>query len=206
MNLSTHLKYLSSFFVYNTLTIQIENALMKNKIIAFFKQTSYEKVYSLFIIKLLAIYFIWELLLRKFVYQMDFNMALNSHLASAAAFILSLFGFEATSINNYLYIDHAISVGIGTACNGISFIGVIGGLVFSTPTNIKNKLLFFPLIAFCIYCTNVIRIALLGYTWKYNNLSFEFNHKFLYLYTIYAVIFVIWYLWFQRVSLSKEKI
>ncbi len=179
---------------------------MKHKINAFFKQTSYEKVYSLFIIKLLAIYFIWELLAREFVYKMAFNDDLNNHLATAAAFVLNVIGFEAISIKNHLYIDHAISVGIGTACNGISFIGVIGGLVFSTPTSIKNKLLFFPLIAFCIYCTNVVRIALLGYTWKYNNLSFEFNHKFLYLYTIYAVIFVIWYLWFQRVSLSKEKI
>ena len=192
--------------MFKTLNIQIENVSMKNKIIAFFKQTSYEKVYSLFIIKLLAIYFIWELIARTFVYQMDFNSALNAHLASAAAFILNLVGLESEGIMNVLYINHQSSVSIGTACNGISFIGVIGGLVFSTPTNIKNKLLFFPLIAFCIYCTNVIRIALLGYTWKYNNLSFEFNHKFLYLYTIYAVIFVIWYLWFQRVSLSKEKI
>jgi len=172
----------------------------------FFGTNTYNKVYTLFIIKLLAIYFVWEYLARAFIYDMSFNQSLNIHLAQTASWVLRLFGFEASNVLNVVHMNGAYTVGVGTACNGISFIGVIGGLTFSTPTSLKNKLWFFPLIAISIYCTNVLRIALLAYTWKYNHLSFEFNHKFLYLYTIYAVIFVIWYVWFQRVSLKREKL
>jgi exosortase/archaeosortase family protein len=171
-----------------------------------FNESSYDKVYTLFILKLLAIYFIWEYLLRAIIYKMSFNDALNIHLASVAGKLLSLLGFNAIGQNNYVLFDGVVSVGIASACNGISFIGVIGGLTFSTPTSLKNKIIFFPMIAFCIYISNILRIALLAYTWKFNQLSFEFNHKFLYLYTIYAAIFIIWYIWFQKVSLSKEKI
>ena len=179
---------------------------MQNYINTFFGTSTYNRVYTLFILKLLAIYFVWEYILRAYVYDMEFNKFININLAYLAGWVLRFFGFNATNVLNVVHMNGSYAVGVGTVCNGISFIGVIGGLTFSTPTSLKNKLLFFPLIGVCIYITNIFRIAMLAYTWKYNHLSFEFNHKFLYLYTIYAVIFVIWYVWFQKVSLKREKL
>lgn len=162
--------------------------------------------YGLFVFKLIVFYFVWDYAMYEWVNNQSYMLALNEYLAHSSSKLLALLGFKATSIANQVYIDGTNVVNIGSACNGIGFLGLILAFIFSTPTPLINKLLFIPLSIFIVFMLNILRIGLLAINYKFWPSTFEFNHKYIFLYSVYFLVFWIWYLWFQNTSHKIAKV
>jgi len=105
----------------------------------------------------------------------------------------------------YLIINEVRSVGVGNSCNGLEVMALFIGFLLIVPGNWQRKTgyMFFGLAL--IYGANVVRVILLGYNYMENPQTFEFNHKYTYKIAVYAVVFLLWVLWVEKLSGLKWK-
>ncbi len=162
--------------------------------------------YGLFVFKLIVFYFVWDYAMYEWVNSQSYMFVLNEYLAHSTATLLSIMGLNSTNEVDRIFIDGVNVVNIGSPCNGVGFLGLILAFIFSTPTALVNKLLFIPLSMFFVFMLNVLRIGLLAINYKFWPSTFDFNHKYLFLYSVYFLVFWIWYLWFQKTSQKIAKV
>lgn len=95
---------------------------------------------------------------------------------------------------------------VGAECNGLVLFALFAGFLLAYPGNWKTKTWFIPLGIICIYALNIVRIIVLTINFKYFKSSFAFNHHVTFTYLIYAFIFLLWMVWVNKFSKTKEKI
>jgi exosortase family protein XrtF len=95
---------------------------------------------------------------------------------------------------------------VGAECNGLVLFALFSGFLLAYPGNWKTKAWFIPLGIVCIYALNILRIIVLTINFKYFRSSFSFNHHVTFTYLIYAFIFILWMVWVNKLSKTKETI
>ena len=128
-------------------------------------------------------------------------------LSQQSNYILSFFGFEATTeiqgnlviskILNYKY-NHG--VWIGEPCNGVKTFGLFSIFILCFKGDTKNKLWFIPLGIILIHFLNVLRIATLTIIAAINPYWLNFNHNVTFQIIVYGTIFLLWFYWIKRFS------
>ena len=93
---------------------------------------------------------------------------------------------------------------VGAECNGLVLFALFTGFLLAYPGNWKTKTWFIPLGVTCIYALNILRIIVLTINFKYFRSSFSFNHHVTFTYLIYAFIFLLWMIWVNKFSKTKQ--
>jgi len=195
-------------------------ALTFKSILNFYQNT--RPIYR-FIFKGVALISVWLIFYKLFrnvefinsLYESGIALVLDG-LTHTTHFALELFGYKSTiyfnkvtGFSDILKIDQAAEgVWIGRGCIGRNLMGLFAGFLIIYPGNYRTKLWYIPLGLFFIFFLNVLRIGGLALILLYNpnlmDTSFD-NHHDIFNYTVYAIIFIMWYIWITRLSKVKTE-
>ena len=111
--------------------------------------------------------------------------------------VLQLFGFESGSSSYY-----------GPEIRTIGIVGsdeVWIGDSLTYPGSIIKKLWYIPFGIITIHILNVLRVVALTIIVKYYPEALDFNHTYTFTILVYSYVFVLWYLWANKLSDSVQK-
>lgn len=143
------------------------------------------------------------------------DRAISMNLAHMANHLLHLFGYD--SAVDYLKMEDFIIVSmsdsiypgvrIGNPCNGLSLFGLFVAVIIAFPSKKRqgrwlnyHKLWYIPMGILLIHFINIIRVAILTVIASYNFEWLNFNHDVTFKIVTYAFIFILWYIWINKLS------
>lgn len=176
-------------------------------------QAQHPILYS-FIIRLIALYVLWEVSFH-IIWQSPyltinyryFSLFIIEKMLNHTAWILDILYFF-TEINveeRLIKIVDTVGVTIGEPCIGLGVMAVFSALIIAYPSHHKKKIWFIPLGLLLIYITNIIRISLLAIIVKTDPTIWELNHKFIFKFIIYSIVFLLWKQWIQYAKTSSTE-
>ncbi len=162
-----------------------------------------------FLISALVIYILWYLLYEFWLHPWKkLDLLVINTLIFFSSGILKLLNYP---LINYPYdeniramgIDGSHGLWIGDPCNGITLFALFAGFIFAYPGKIKWKLIFIPFGLISIHFLNILRITSLSIIAYYSPDSLEFNHTYTFTILVYSYVFLLWYLWATKFSLTN---
>ena len=158
-----------------------------------------------FAIKAIITFITWLILYYGFIIPDGrLNRFLTNTVISGTTFGLSILGYETSGKDDMVYIDNQPVVLVADACNGLELFALYVGFLLCFPGKWKYKLLFIPIGIVLIYIINVIREIILALNYKFFQETFDFNHKYTYVFVVYLFVFAIWRYWLNRYSILAK--
>ena len=137
--------------------------------------------------------------------QLDYRLTTN--IAHVSANLLQMLGLDAhVEHRSRLFIGNKAGVWIDHPCNGLELYALFAGFILVYPGLWRRKLLFIPLGIAIIYGLNIFRVTLLALNYEYSRQSFAFNHKYVFTFVVYSVIFGMWMLWVNRYANGQRSV
>lgn len=84
-------------------------------------------------------------------------------------------------------------------CNGLNVMIVFISFLLAFGGGKKKIIWFLPLGLFIIHLANLMRITLLYYIAEYWQSYFYYVHKYLFTAAIYLVVFLLWWIWVEKI-------
>lgn len=101
-------------------------------------------------------------------------------------------------------INKGPAVNIVWGCTGVKQIYVFFLVMLFCKGNWRRRLVYFLLAVFILLLFNIIRISCVLVMLRYYSTSFEFLHDGLFKYLFYGIMFLLWMLWEERYSITKN--
>ena len=168
-----------------------------------------------FLIKAIIIFVVWQVAYYGFILPNGrANSWLTIQVVTGTKVGLDLLGYDSdfgqTDIKNpqssrYIYIDNQPVVLVADECNGFELMALYIGFLLAFPGPWKWKAIFILVGTVVIFIVNILREVVLALNYKYFQESFDFNHKYTYVFVVYSVIFLIWRFWLNNYSLISQK-
>lgn len=138
---------------------------------------------------------VYHLLLKPFRFP---DKYLTNIVIDGTVYLLQLLGFDTVSKGQWVYINNEFSVGIADQCNGLELMVLFIGFLLAIGGTFKSKLLYMLNGVILIFVLNVVRCTALAYMTYINAPLIDFAHHYAFKLVIYAVIFMMWYLYSQK--------
>ena len=175
-----------------------------------------KKILKSFVIRAVLIFIGWLGLYHGFILPNGTaNQWLTEKVVIGTKVGLDLLGYDTThgwvnetdeDTSRYIYIDGQPVVLVADACNGLELMALFIGFLFAFPGPWKYKALLIPIGTVVIFIINVLREVVLALNYKYFQESFDFNHKYTYVFIVYLAIFMIWRFWLNRYSAIGKQV
>ena len=138
--------------------------------------------------------FLWFNLSRPFIWMAN-------HLTGVTQFIINdIFGIETFRYNQQLYFENSPGISIVWACSGVKqYLMMLFVLAFAKGSLIK-KLWYIPFSIAVMYFLNIARLVILTLITRYNADWFDFTHKVIFRAVIYGGLFLMWWLWVEKLA------
>ena len=158
-----------------------------------------------FAIKAVLTFVAWSILYYGFIIPDGrLNKFLTDTVISGTTLGLRMLGYETSGENKMILIDNQPVVLVADACNGLELFALYIGFLICFPGKLKYKLVFIPLGVVMIYVVNVLREIVLALNYKFFQETFDFNHKYTYVFIVYLFVFGIWRFWLNRYSILAK--
>ncbi len=154
-----------------------------------------------FLLTMLGLYLAWYLLYDLWLLPDGrADQWLSVMTAEVAAVAFRLFGYTAHVQGRLLHLDGQPVVYIDNACNGMVLLAVFAGFMLAFPGPWRKKLFFIPLGLLLVAFLNSLRVVALAVNLLMSRSTFDFNHKYTYLFVVYGCILLLWMHWVKRYS------
>ncbi|MEP0366655.1 MAG: archaeosortase/exosortase family protein [Cyclobacteriaceae bacterium] len=165
------------------------------------KYSDRKKLVKVFLIRAGIAYVLWLAIFYGFI-QPDgrLNAFLTQQVIDGTVIGLDVLGYETHGKGDLVYIDNQPVVLVADACNGLELFALYAGFLLCFPGRWVYKAIFIPTGIGIIFLVNVIREIVLSLNYKFFQETFEFNHKYTYVFVVYIVVFLIWRFWLKRYS------
>ncbi len=131
---------------------------------------------------------------------------MSKHIASLTASILNFFGQQVTlEPGNIIRHEEGSGVRIVWACTGLKQAYIFFCIIAFYRGPWQKKLWYIPLGLVVVYLFNLFRIVFITGYIKNNPEAFDFLHEHLFKYIFYAVIFLMWVIWEEKIILKKSR-
>lgn len=164
-----------------------------------------------FLVVAAALYTIWLLIYYLVIKSYtNWDWALNYNIVAFAKEFFALFGTQ-THIN--MESDHVIllldagnyrGIWVGDECNGFKLFSIFSIFIIAFPGKISSKIWFIPLGLILIHLANIFRIMALVLINNYYPEYLDFNHLYTFTIFVYAIIFLLWYIWAKKYANVKK--
>ncbi|MFY0608221.1 MAG: archaeosortase/exosortase family protein [Cyclobacteriaceae bacterium] len=165
-----------------------------------------QKIIRRFLLRAVLIFLSWVGLYHGIIYPDGrVNDWLTDKVVIGTKVGLTFLGYNANQgfyqgTSRSISIDNQPVVLVADACNGLELLALFIGFLLAFPGPIRFKLVIIPLGTIVIFLLNIIREIVLALNYKYFQETFEFNHKYTYVFIVYVSIFLIWRFWLNRYS------
>ena len=156
-----------------------------------------------FLLSAVTFYLVWYLVYDLWLHPIDVvDIWVVKETMSAARHILDMFGFATFSYSVRLIgIDGTSGLWMGDNCDSIELCAIFTGFIIAFPGWWKRKIWYIPLGWVLINTLNVLRITALAMIQKYATKNWlDFNHTYTFTILVYAFIFLLWYIWINKVT------
>lgn len=149
-------------------------------------------------------YFLYTFLIKpSFLY----DAIIIDKLSRTSAWLLEFFNFNPILIDgrfegysNWIRLPDSGGVQIGPECDGLIVISLFVIFVLVFPGPWKKKLWYIPSGIALLFLLNIIRISALAYMVKESPEWLSFNHDYTFTIIIYSIVFLLWYIWVNKLS------
>lgn len=168
-----------------------------------------------FVIKAVLILIGWTVLYYGFIKPDGrVDQWLTSQVVNGTKVGLEWLGYDTTlgyanpgeSTSRMIYIDGQAVVLVADACNGLELMVLFIGFLLCFPGPWKYKAIIIPLGTLMVFVINVIREVILSLNYKFFQETFDFNHKYTYVFFVYLFVFLIWRYWLNNYSAIGRKV
>lgn len=135
------------------------------------------------------------------------TIAVTKHVS----FLLNLIGYESYSeVNSHaptvrLKEGEKIMLNVFEGCNGISVAVVFVSFLAAFGGRWTAMAWYLPFGLFVIYASNLVRILLLYWVSRDFSRYFYYVHKYFFTAAIYGVVFLLWWIWIEKVNRLQIK-
>lgn len=149
---------------------------------------------------------VWQVVYHAFIVPDGrLNKFLTQTVLNGTAVGLNMLGYDAERVNSIVEINGEPVVLVADGCNGLELFALYAGFLLCFPGRWKYKAIFIPSGILLIYLINVAREMALALNYKFFQETFEFNHKYTYVFIVYIFVFVLWRFWLNRYSSLARK-
>ncbi len=113
-------------------------------------------------------------------------------------------GINQLGFGEAIQLDHQPTIIIFSGCNGLELFVLYAGFICCIPISFKRMVIFIFSGVALIYVLNVIRCTALVYLKYHHFKSFDIAHHYIFQYTVYLIIFLIWERYFKTLKASHE--
>lgn len=166
----------------------------------------------LFLIKFLVLYLVFNLLYGLFIDHFSPSPdPVTRWVSEQSALILRALGSDVSVADNESKPSIGILNGDNTilsvyeGCNGLNVVIIFMAFLLSFGRPSTKLLWFIPLGLAIIHITNLLRVVMLFGVAIHLPEMMYFTHKYLFTAIIYIAVFVMWYIWLNKLYRSKEK-
>lgn len=166
----------------------------------------------LFLVKFLVLYLVLNLLYGLFIDNYSPQPdPVTGWVSEQSTLILKLFGSEAKAVDNEnkpsigILKGNNIILSVYEGCNGLNVVIIFIAFLLSFGKPSRKLLWFIPMGLIIIHLTNLLRVAMLFSVAIHLPGMMYFTHKYLFTAIIYMVVFVMWYVWLNKLYGTKEK-
>ncbi len=99
--------------------------------------------------------------------------------------------------------DNKTIVSVFEGCNSVNVIIVFLSFIVAFAGSWPKTTLFVLAGAIVVYLGNLVRVVLLFFVAKYYPNNLYFFHKYLFTAVLYAVVFILWFIWVKKLWPSK---
>ena len=128
------------------------------------------------------------------------------HFSYTISEVLHFFGSDVIQRNNILAFENGNAIRIIWGCTAIKQAYIFFCIIAFTRGSWKNKLWYIPLGLLVVYLFNLFRMTVIVATVKNHLEWFHFLHEFLFKYSFYGVIFLMWLFWDEVIAVRNSNI
>lgn len=195
------------------LLADVKNELMNKLILSGYKILSGEgtSIFRTFIVRFIMLFALWKVLFH-FIWTVphyleaynEFSLDVISMILQQVSVILTFVGHEVVIVEpeRLVGIVGTVGVSVGEPCIGFGIHALFVALIISYGNQWAKKWWFLLVGTSLIYILNLTRITALAIMVQYDQSIWDLNHKFIFKFIIYSVIFIFWMLWIKG---GKEK-
>ena len=118
--------------------------------------------------------------------------------------VLAFLGLDFTTANNTFTFESGNWLAINTGCSGFKQFLQAFFLYLLYPGKVKHKLWFVPLAMGLMHVANIIRLTGVGLTIYWRPEWFDFSHDYIFRFTFYLILFLLWIWWEEKYRLRAK--
>ncbi len=167
----------------------------------------------LFFIKFFLLYFSWYFIYKYWIHPgHNIDLWIANNLVDGVKVILKAFHYPLINFSQYdreyraVGIDGSNGVYIGDSCNGLTLFSIYVFFLISFPGRVLSKIYFSVIGVVVIHICNILRIFALCLVALHYPQYLDFNHTYTFTIIMYAIIFLMWYIWLNKFSKSKKTV
>jgi exosortase family protein XrtF len=163
------------------------------------------KTIIVFLLRALGIFLVWVFVYNFWLSGTDaIDSFLINLLIGMGSIILKLMGYAVFAGSDSIGITGTSGVVISPSCDGLSLFVLFAGFIIAFPGNARAKSLFIPAGILLIHLLNTLRIVALVLLVRYSPQLLAFNHSYTFTLLMYLCIFMMWLVWINRCSGTKN--
>jgi exosortase family protein XrtF len=159
----------------------------------------------------LGSYFVLNLIYGVWIESLGKNPDALTYLVSfQSGEVLDTFGYDASVVPNQTEPKVALMnygqtvINVFEGCNGVNVFIVFFSFIVAFGGRINRMLWFIPVGIVVIHVSNLFRILFLFWLAEQGSTYFYYFHKYLFTAAIYAVVFVLWWIWIKNLSIRSN--
>ena len=123
---------------------------------------------------------------------------LSSFIINSSAALLNIFGYDCHTFGKIISDTYGYSINLDRGCVGRNVFLTFLAYIIATPADVRRKIIFSAVGCGIIVLLNILRVSMLVIVGHHCPEYFHFTHEYLFKYTLYAGVFLMWVIWTNK--------
>ena len=128
---------------------------------------------------------------------------LTSLIVNCSAALLNIFGYDCHIFGKIISDTYGYSLIMDRGCVGRMVFLTFLAYIIATPASVRRKIIFSSVGCGIIVLLNILRVSMLVAVGHHCPEYFNFTHEYLFKYSLYAGVFLMWVVWTNKYRKSK---
>lgn len=163
-----------------------------------------------FFVTYIVLTFVYSTYLEPYLSEYKIADPFTAWTTDAAVNLMNFIGFDAKNIQlegeafRRFWLDGTFASIVNEGCNAISVMIIFVSFIIAFSTNFLQTSLFIFFGLFAMLVTNIIRVALLTYIYRYMPEYSQSAHDYLFPAIIYGMVVILWLIWVNFFVFKKK--
>ncbi|MBR4440305.1 MAG: archaeosortase/exosortase family protein [Bacteroidales bacterium] len=129
---------------------------------------------------------------------------LTSLIINGSATLLNILGYDCHTFGKIISDTYGCSLNLDRGCVGRMVFLTFLAYIIATPASVRRKVIFSAVGCGVIVLLNILRVSMLVAVGHHCPEYFNFTHEYLFKYSLYAGVFLMWVVWTNKFRFSSS--